>query len=166
MKTLGVLWGATTDVFTFKSQHVIDKFVPTKRMFLKGIATLFDPLGFLSPVVVRAKILMEEAWICGLDWDDILLEELSTKMILWFEELQELPHIKIPRCLQLKLEVDSISIHVFVDASEMAYGAVVYLRTEYKDGKVSTSFVISKALLQSTSIPRLELMGAVLGKRI
>ena len=68
VKTLGVLWDATADVFTFKSQYVVEEFTPTKRRFLKRIATLFDPLGFLSPFVIRAKILMQKAWICGVDW--------------------------------------------------------------------------------------------------
>ena len=75
----------------------------------------------------------------------------------------------MPRCLQLKEEVKSVSVHEFVDASEMAYGAVVYLRFEYKNNKVLTSIVTSRTKvtpLQSISIPRLELMGAVLGKRI
>ena len=54
-------------------------------------------------------------------------------MTSWFTELQRLPEIKVPRCLQLKEEAKSISVHVFMDASEMAYGAVVYLiRFEYK----------------------------------
>ena len=60
VKTLGVLWDATTDAFTFKSQYIVEEFIPTKRMFLKRIATLFYLLGFLSPFVVRAKILIQE----------------------------------------------------------------------------------------------------------
>jgi len=133
-------------------------------MVLKGIATLFDPLGFLPPYIIRAKILMQSSWICGLDWDDSVPEDLAAKMTSWFVELPRLPEIMVPRCLQLKEEVNSVSVHVFVDASEMAYGAVVYLRFEYKNDKISTSFVTSRtkvAPLQSTSIPRLELMGAV-----
>ena len=132
VKSLGILWDATTDVFTFKSQYVVEEFTPTKRIFLKGIATLFDPLGFLSPYIIRAKILMQSAWICRLDWDDSVPEDLATKMISWFMELPRLPEIKVPRRLQLREEVKSVSVHVFVDASEMAYGAVVYLRFEYK----------------------------------
>ena len=106
------------------NMHVVEEFTPTKRMFLKGIATLFDPLGFLSPFVIRAKILMQEAWI--VDWDDPLPEDLVSRMISWFTELQRLPEIKVPRCLQLKEEVKSTSVHVFVDASEMAYGGLLY----------------------------------------
>ena len=58
-RTLGVLWIAAEDNFTFNSKEIdqISKF--TKREF-KRIATSFDPLGFLSPYTVRAKILMQE----------------------------------------------------------------------------------------------------------
>ena len=76
VKTLGVLWLATDDVFTFKSYCVVEKIQPTKRNYSKRIATLFDLLGMLSPSVSRAKVLMQEIWVCVLDCDDPLPEEL------------------------------------------------------------------------------------------
>ena len=168
VRTLGVMWIAAEDVFTFDSQ-VNEEFELTKRNFLKKVATLFDPLGFLSPFVVRAKVLMQELWIHGLDWDEKLPTELSTKVMSWFEELILLPTIKVQRCLQLKKQVRLMSLHAFIDASEHAYGAVVYQKSEYQDGSSSVCLVASKskvAPLQSISIPRLELMGAVLGTRL
>ena len=167
VKTLGVLWLATEDVFTFKSDCVLEKFQPTKRNFLKRITTLFDPLGLLSPFIVRAKVLMQEIWIAGMDWDDTLPEELSMKMKSWFMELPELCRLRVPRCLQLK-EATSVTLQVFVDASQDAYGAVVYMRSQGVKGNVLLSFVEYKtrvAPLQSISIPHLELMAAVLGEK-
>ena len=58
---------------------------------------------------------------------------------------------------------------MFVDASQDAYGAVVYEKVEYQNGNPSIRLVASKtkvAPLQSISIPRLELMGAVLGNKL
>ena len=112
-------------------------------------------------------MLMQEILVCGLDWDDPLSEELSAKMISWFTELPMLSNIRIPRCLQLKGKVAFVTLHVFVDASQSAYGAVIYMRSEYTESQVSLSFVTSKtkvAPLQSLSIPHLKLMAAVLGK--
>jgi len=80
---------------------------------------------------------MQEHWVCGLDRDNSLPEELSTKMISWFAELKALPEIKVTRCLQLittSEQVRSISVRVFVDA-----GIIVYLRVEYKKKRVSIS---------------------------
>ena len=54
-------------------------FQPTKRNYLKQIATLFDPLGMMSPFIIRAKVLMQEIWACSLDWDDPLPEETGAK---------------------------------------------------------------------------------------
>ncbi|CAB3978875.1 Hypothetical predicted protein [Paramuricea clavata] len=52
---------------------------PTKRNVLSAIAAVYDPLQFLSPFLVRAKILMQETWRAGLDWDDDLPSDLATK---------------------------------------------------------------------------------------
>ena len=64
IKTLGIIWLAE-DVFTFKSKVIQEEFKPTKRNVLKKISTLFDPLGFLSPFIIRAKMIMQEMWIAG-----------------------------------------------------------------------------------------------------
>ena len=61
-----------------------NKRVWTKRIFLSRIAILFDPLGLLAPFLIRAKILMQEVWLNGLDWDERLPQELSTKVNAWF----------------------------------------------------------------------------------
>ena len=71
-----------------------------------------------------------------MDWDDPLPEEISVKIMSWFAELPMLPKIRVPRCLQLR-EVTSATLHAFVDASENAYGAVVYMRSEYRERNVT-----------------------------
>ena len=63
-------------------------------------------------------------------------------------------------------EKGSLSLHVFADASEKAHGAVIYALCIQSNGEITSNIVISKsrvAPLKSTSIPRLELCGAVLG---
>ena len=111
---------------------------------------------------------MQEVWLSGLYWDERLPQELSTKVNAWFVELT-LSEVKVVRCLQLKKEVKCAKLHTFVDASQQAYGAAVYIKIEYQDGSSSVRLVASKtrvAPLQSISIPRLELMGAILGSRL
>ena len=68
-KTLGVWWLADQDEFTFKENKPNDDMIYSKRNFLKKIATLIDPIGLLSPFTVRAKMLLQDMWTTGLDWD-------------------------------------------------------------------------------------------------
>ena len=93
---------------------------------------------------------------------------MSRKAQEWFEELSELPCLCVPRCLRSEL-VEKITSHTFTDASQQAYGAATYLRHVYEDGSVNCRLVVSKsrvAPLQAVSIPRLELMAAVVGLRL
>ena len=135
---------------------------------MSKISTLFDPLGFVTLFVVRAKILMQEVWISGIDWDDQLPENISGKARKWFAELQDLGNIKIGRCLRRPTTqvVTDQSFHVFSDASEDAYAAVMYESDVYEDGSVSISFITSKSKvvsLNAHSIPQLEPLGAIWG---
>ena len=115
-KTLGVWWLANEDIFTFR-EHVQDSnMLYTKRNFLKKIATLFDPIGFLAPFIIRAKMLLQDMWTAGLEWDDELTEPLASCARAWFGELEKLKKVRIPRCLQRKdRSLDSMSLHTFVD---------------------------------------------------
>ena len=119
--------------------------------------------------MIRAKILLQEMWTSGLDWDDLVDQSQARRAKKWFKELGELSDVKVPRCLQLDRSVEAVTLHTFTDASADAYGVATYARYLYKYGTVSTSLVASKprvAPLLATSIPRLELMGAVLGLRL
>jgi len=108
--------------------------------------------------------------VAGLEWDELYPRELIHKSQEWFCELEELPTIKVPRCLRFGPEVVlSETLHTFVDALQDAYGAVVYLKVIYESGSVSSRLVAAKARvapLAATSIPRLELMAAILGLRL
>ena len=70
-KTLRVWWLADQDVFTFKETAPENSMSYTKRNFLKKIATLFDPIGFLVPFTIRAKMLLQDMWTAGMYWDEL-----------------------------------------------------------------------------------------------
>ncbi|XP_015765556.1 PREDICTED: uncharacterized protein LOC107344425 [Acropora digitifera] len=95
IKTLGILWQAAKDAFTFKVQPPANHFSFTKRIFLSKVATLFDPLGFLAPFIIRAKVLLQDLWAAGLDWDDPFGEALVRRSRNWFEEMPELAQISV-----------------------------------------------------------------------
>lgn len=98
-KTLGVLWLVTSDVFTFRFKPIEQVFVFTKRNVLKKIASLFDPLGFLAPFIVRAKIVLQKMWMCGLEWDESLDADLRHEVETLFSDLSQFKEVQVPRCL-------------------------------------------------------------------
>jgi len=168
VKTLGVLWKADSDVFTFNVQAPNTDKVPTKRDVLSAISTLFDPLQLLSPFTVRAKMLLQDIWAAGIAWDDPLPENLLVKWKDWAGELSELSTFEIPRCLRQPKPTE-IQLHMFCDASKEAYGAAAYLVCLYEDLMPTSCLIASKsrvAPLKVMTIPRLELMGAVISTRL
>ena len=169
-KTLGVSWTAREDQFLFHYSPPSKDFEFTERNVLKKTATLFDPLGFLSPFVVKAKLFMQQAWVDALEWDEVLPSEQREQWKTWFGELPLLEEIKIPCCLKdTSREENSISLHTFSDTSKKACAAAVYSRHKFKDGSVTTHLITSKtrlAPLKTVSIPRLELMGALISVQL
>ena len=74
VSALGIEWNSKIDSFCFRvSQFVADdiKFI-TKRRITSDLAKLFDPIGWLSPVVIGAKILIQDLWRQDLGWDQAL----------------------------------------------------------------------------------------------
>jgi hypothetical protein len=155
VKTLGVKWNAKFDTFGF-TYSLEEVEVVTKRTVLSQVARLFDPLQFLAPFVIRAKILQQEAWILSLGWDERFPESLARKVCSWLEELPTVCEFQISRWY-FEPGLTGSELHVFVDTSSVAYAAVVYVRSEYHDGHVTVRLVISKARvapLKTVSIPR------------
>ena len=169
-KTLGVLWAATDDKFSFRHSLQLDGFEFTKRNVLRRTASVYDPLGFLSPYVIRSKLLIQKAWLEARDWDELLPTPHQREWTKWFRELEDLELVKIPRCLKdPSPKVEERSIHTFSDASKNPYTAVVYARHVYEDGNITARLIMSKSRLsplKTVSIPRLELLGALIGLRL
>lgn len=85
-KTLRVLWQAAEDTFSFKVRLPDDYFFLEKRDYLSKVANLFDPLGFLEPFIVKSKLLLQDLWATGLDWNDPLGKTLGCRSRTRFEE--------------------------------------------------------------------------------
>ncbi|GFV16454.1 uncharacterized protein TNCV_1526001 [Trichonephila clavipes] len=118
---------------------------------------------------IESKQILEDA---RLDWDDKLPKQLEVSLNKWCNEIHYLSEIKIPRYYFqnfLPSNAITIQLHCFSDASKKANGTVAYLHIELNDGNIISSFVASKgrvAPLKILSIPRLELMGALLSARL
>ncbi|XP_039315422.1 uncharacterized protein LOC105198944 [Solenopsis invicta] len=163
VKTLGLHWITTTDTFQFTFNLSIPDVI-TKRVILSNIAKLFDPLGFLAPVIITAKIFIQQLWSNKLGWDDPLPEALALKWTNFVMSLQDTPRLTFPRWIGYMSDL-KIELHGFCDASQQAVAAVVYIRTENQNREIKTALLCSKtkvAPLKKLTIPRLELTGAVL----
>ena len=142
----------------------------TKRSLLSIASRIFDPMGLLTPFTIRAKILFQDLWQRGLEWEDRMNEDVAVQWRSWKSELPHLSCISIPCYLMADVGSSStIELHVFGDASPKAYDAAVYIRSTDAAGKVSTPLVMSKsgvAPTKTVSLPRLELLAAVINSRL
>ena len=170
-KILGMRWNANSDILTFARQNDVrtDNSQVTKREILRQSSSIYDPLGILSPVTIRAKLLIQKLWKEGYDWDEVLPDNIVQS---WREIRNDVHDVTANTKLSRHYfaeesnngENEEITLQVFVDASKSAYGATAYICK----GKVS-SLVIAKnhvAPLKEITLPKLELMAAVIGARI
>lgn len=166
VKTLGLMYDVTSDTFTFSSPNFSEEHkLNTKRKILSFIGKMFDPLGLIGPIIVVAKIFMQELWSLQIGWDSIVPEEQFLYWNNFLNNLKLMGKIKINRCVNRK-EVSSVELVGYSDASIKAFGCCLYLRILKNDGTLQTELLCSKSrvapLSKNLTIPQLELNGALL----
>lgn len=166
IKALGVTWNVKRDELqvTSKVNTLSEKRI-TKRNVLSVIASLFDPMGWLAPTVVMAKIFMQKLWKLDLTWDQELPSDCADEWIKFRSQIEDLTDIRIPRWIGISDEQELVELHGFSDASTVAYAAVVYSRVIHSSGEITTSLLMAKtrvAPIKKTTLPRLELSAALL----
>ena len=168
-RTLGLCWDAETDKFYFTS--ISTNKPATKRGILSVVSSLFDPLGFLAPYVLPIKALLQELWQQKLGWDDEIQDQQLRVWQRWLKSLSQLSEVRISRCyFNTDMTCTSmIELHLFSEASEIAYATSAYLRIVDDDGVISCTFIMGKCRncpIKRPTIPRLELMVSVLAVRL
>ncbi|XP_041787586.1 uncharacterized protein LOC121602898, partial [Anopheles merus] len=128
VKTLGISWVPQGDWLVFEGVCQPDDDVITKRSVLSAIAKMYDPLGMIAPIIIRAKMIMQEIWVSSRDWDESLPEDIVCKWKQFQKEIRSLSQYRMDRFILLP-EARNIELHTFADASSAAYGACTYLRT-------------------------------------
>ncbi|XP_059217691.1 uncharacterized protein LOC131994814 [Stomoxys calcitrans] len=162
-KTLGIHWNAHSDEFFFSTTQFPSDCSYSKREVLSQIAKLFDPAGWLSPIIIVAKIIMQRIWMDHIEWDEVISPEPLSMWKSFQANYSNIDNMRIPRWFGYAPE-GIIEFHGFSDASEKAYAAAIYIRVLYPNS-VITHLISSKtkvAPLKTLSIPRLELCGATL----
>ncbi|XP_043474380.1 uncharacterized protein LOC122506331 [Leptopilina heterotoma] len=135
---------------------------------LSEVAQLFDPLGFLSPFTIRAKMLLQELWLEKLAWDDSPSDSINKKWLKFKKEFSQLSTISIPRWLNITTS-STVELHGFSDASQLAMSAVIFIKSTNSQLEPKISLICAKtkvAPLKRITIPRMELTAAQLLTRL
>jgi hypothetical protein len=133
-QVLGVSWNITRDTLFTDNRDVTDKAhegSSTKRQLLQVTSRFYDSMGLMSPVLITGKLIFQDSWCRGVGWDDLLPDNLGTRWSNWVKLLPDLLDIHIPRWVGARGK-ENCQIHVFCDASERAYGAVLYIRSTHR----------------------------------
>ncbi|XP_015435712.1 PREDICTED: uncharacterized protein LOC107191236 [Dufourea novaeangliae] len=124
LKILGIGWNPIADTFQFKVSLEAEP-PRSKRLILAAIARLFDPLGWVTPATVTAKVFMQLLWRLKLDWDaEIPIEHFQTWQRI-YSKFTALNEIQIPRWTHQGPHIVQQEMHGFADASSVAYAAVL-----------------------------------------
>lgn len=168
-RALGVQWYIKSD--TFKFVISLRDRPCTRRGILSTVSSIFDPLGFVAPMLLEGKAILQELCRRNIDWDDPVPVEIQTRWLRWKSEIEELKSVEISRCYKPEDfgNVAVAELHHFSDASFKGYGQCSYLRLINQDNRIHCAFVIGKARvtpLKSVTVPRLELTAAVVSVRV
>lgn len=160
---LGLFWNLKQDKFFYKirEEKIKANRIWTKRKILSKIGQMYDPNGFLGPIIMRKKMIIQDLWRDQHDWDQQITGHIKVKWAQFNEDLNNIGIISIDRWLGTS-KGNKVQLHGFCDASEKGYGAVLYARTK-RNGQYQIKLIASKsrvAPLKVTTIPRLELCAA------
>jgi hypothetical protein len=168
INVLGLRWNTSSDTIHFATTKSLpnNHELITKREVLQHSSSIFDPLWIIAPVTIGAKIFMQQLWQQSIDWDEPLNEQLQQEWLKLAVDLFAAQQTIIPRRYHLTPTVshNTPQLHVFVDASKLAYGAVAYLQQHSQ-----VAFVMAKtrvAPIKTLTMPQLELTAALIGARL
>ena len=171
-KVLGLKWDPEEDILGINMEAVSDvkTHQVTKREVLSTLSKVYDPLGIVGPVTVIAKLIFQDICKENKDWDKPVSPEIEMRWKKWIQAVSRLTDLEIPRCIMPASGGPcKISLHVFGDASKVAYCAAVYLAW-HNDSQSGAHLVTAKTRLppikKEMTIPRLELTAARIAARL
>ena len=127
----------------------------TKRNILKTLASIYDSLGFISPVLLIGKVLFRILCDLRIPWDNEIPQEIENKWVKWVNNLNI--KIEIPRSISIRKTMTNIDIHHFCDRRINGVSTVAYA-VKYQPNKISQSLITYKSRLakRNLTIPRLD----------
>ncbi|XP_028967236.1 uncharacterized protein LOC114828214 [Galendromus occidentalis] len=174
LKVLGLLWEPSTDVFRLATSNLRKNFdlrtSLSKRAVLSTVASLYDPLGWLMPFTIRGKIIVQRMWTANTEWSQTVSDEIRGDLVQWVSEAETFERFDFRRRYDGSRESPiSYRLHLFGDASQLAYACAAYIECRFADGTSTFSLAMSKSRLaprDQVSLPRLELLAALIAVRL
>lgn len=165
-KILGIAWDTTTDEFEIRLSQPSAATTWTKRRVLQSVASNYDPFGWITPVVLLGKIFIQKLWAANISWDEPLPQNLANE---WTTVLNSwtTTSLTFPRLLTSNAVNIQYDLHIFTDASQLAYAASTYLVEKINGNPKRSSLLVSKSRLSpkkpQMTIPKLELSALTIG---
>ena len=75
---MGICWKPISDTFIF-SIDLDDISQTTKRTLLSDSSKVFDPIGWIAPVIIAFKCLIQQTWVEGISWDEKLPDSIANQ---------------------------------------------------------------------------------------
>ncbi|XP_075264848.1 uncharacterized protein LOC142357013, partial [Convolutriloba macropyga] len=167
-RILGQMWNAKEDIFIFKRPDLkLDVKSMQQRQLLSLAASLFDPLGIITPFSIRVRCILQSILKQGNNWNNQIPREFQHDLQQWVDEYEQMPEISISRCLIPNPDAKH-ELLIFCDASSTAIATTIYIRSTSAE-EITTQYVVSKARvapIKTTTIPKLELEAAAMGAEL
>ena len=161
IKVLGVKWDTQTDLISVNTEvFSSDNEKLTKRSIVQNVSKIFDPFGFLLPLQVKSKLLIQDIWKAGFAWDENLPADILDTWRKFKEDFSTFSFkIERPICSN-----NPLTLHVFSDSSSRCFGAVAYVTDCTRSW-----FLLAKSRLapiKAPKLPQLELTALNLAARL
>ena len=169
IKTLGVVWSTGTDDLSINVSMEMNTVPRTKRQLASEIASLYDPLGYICPVVIVGKSILQKIWRfeSKIGWDDVIPQQFVDEWLKIKSEMNIISDLKFPRWINYSPD-DAMELHGFCDASCHGYATAIYIvnnthkTSQLLVAKARVSPIKEEQNSDNVTIPRLELCGALL----
>ena len=163
--------------------HLIDETKMTRRVMVSQVYAVYDPLGLLSPITIRMKMLLQELTLAdrsGVGWDEELSPELSHRCRELLRFMVNCGEFSFPRAIIPKGCVGAYELCYWWDGGVPAFCASIYSRHQKLKpaesgetheirlvaGKARVKPVDIKTNVETNSTPRQEMAGMLIASRL
>ena len=165
---LGISWNVISDcivmVVSKKFPNELSSWKATKRNFLSALVAIFDPLGLIAPLVLPGKLLLQQLGLNKVGWDELLSKKHNQIALNFLKDLSQIGIFEFPR----KAVTLHSELHIFVDSSSKAFGAVAYSydRRTNESNLLTSKQRVTPCGKKKLTIPKLELTATLVGARL